>query len=123
MRAYSAMSWTVMQATPLLAASQTVSDPSYAKNSVPATTQIPNRDSPLFRILVLRQIDSFHGADLITKCIKWQSRNSERQWWDPRRTIRQLTLRQWPTVKDQINRGIPASLTLIRTSSTTPPWR
>ncbi len=87
----------------------------YAKNSVPATAQIPNRDSPLFRILVLRQIDSFHGANLITKCIKWQSRNSQRQWWDPRSTIRQLTLRQWPTVKDQINRGIPASLTLIRT--------
>jgi len=92
----------------------------YARNGVPATTQIPNRESPMFRILVLRQIDSFHGTSLLTECIKWQSRNSQNRWWDPRSTIRQLTMRQWPTIKDLINRGIPASLTLIRT--TTSPW-
>ena len=88
----------------------------YAKNPVPATTQIPGADSSVFRTLVFRQFDSFHGASLIKQCLRWQSRNDTRQWWDFRRTIRKLTLIEYYRVKESIDRGFPASLTLIRTT-------
>ena len=92
----------------------------YAKNPIPKTKSIPDGGSPLFRILVVRQMDSFHGTKLLGECVKWQSRSDKGRWFDPRASIRHLTLKQWPKLKDSIERGFPASLTLIRT--TTSPW-
>ena len=92
----------------------------YARNPITAATEVPDRDSPLFRVLVGRQFDSFHGASLLTRCIRWQSRTDTHTWWDPRPTIRALTMREWARVKQSVDQGFPASLTLIRT--TTAPW-
>ena len=92
----------------------------YAKNPIPANRQAPDPESELFRELVLRQFDSFHGARLFTRCVQWQSRTDEKRWWDPRATIRQLTLKQWPAITALVDQGRPASLTLIRTTTT--PW-
>lgn len=92
----------------------------YADEPVAETTEAPVRDSDLFRRLVRRQYDTFYGLRLPLECIQWQSRSENKQWWDPRRTIRQLTLDQWPMVKGQIDAGHPASLTLIRTAAA--PW-
>ena len=89
----------------------------YAKNPVPAATQIPEGDTGLFRILTLRQLDSFRGAVLITKCVRWQTRKDTGRWWDPCRSIRKLTLPVWNTVKTSIDRGFPAPLCLIRTTT------
>jgi hypothetical protein len=90
----------------------------YARNPVPATTVTPGTGSALFRVLVMRQIDSLRGGALITKCLRWQSRNARRRWWDPRPPLHRMTLRsEWPKVRGSINRGYPASVTLVRTKT------
>jgi hypothetical protein len=86
----------------------------YDDDPVPESAESPVVDSELFRHLVDRQLDSFRGAALITQCLRWQSRYERRPWWDPRNTTWRLTRRQWPKVKELIDRGHPASLTLIR---------
>ena len=92
----------------------------YARNPVPASSDIPSRGSPLFRTLALRQFDSFRGAALLAQCLRWQSRADTRRWWDLRQTMHALTLKEWGRVKDLVDRGYPASLCLIRTTAT--PW-
>jgi len=87
----------------------------YADTPTPDLEQVPDRDSDLFHELVDRQIDSFRGVSLITWCLNWQSRSEQRPWWDPRNTTWKLTMGHWPVVKQSIDRGRPASLTLIRT--------
>ena len=89
----------------------------YTRNPVPTITEIPGGGSPLFRILALRQFDSFRGAFLLTKCLRWQTRNEEKPWWDLRPTILALTLREWAKVQQSIDWGAPAPLTLIRTTT------
>ncbi len=89
-------------------------DQFYADTPPPERRSAPDPDSDLFRRLVDRQIDSFRGIALITRCLRWQSKHERRPWWDPRATTWNLTLKQWLLVKQYIDAGSPASLTLIR---------
>lgn len=87
----------------------------YSKNPVPERKQTPDSTAPLFRVLMLRQFDSFHGLNLLAQCLSWQSRSEEKPWWDFRATTRRLTINEWPKVKESVDQGFPASLCLIRT--------
>jgi hypothetical protein len=86
-----------------------------AGEQVPARKKAPDPDSDLFVELVDRQLDSFRGLWLISRCADWQSRAEQHRWWDPRNTTWKMTMRQWPLIKSSIDYGMPASLTLIRT--------
>lgn len=89
----------------------------YAGDAMPAAAEIPESSTDLFSELVDRQIDSFLGVSLITRCLNWQSRSERLRWWDPRNTTWKLTMQHWPSVKASIDHGRPASLTLIRTAT------
>lgn len=84
---------------------------------VPDGSASPDPDGELFQELVHRQLDSFRGLDMISRCLDWQSRAERRRWWDPRDTTWRMTLHHWPILKWHIDAGRPASLTLIRTQT------
>lgn len=87
----------------------------FARNPVPATTTTPGRDSGLFRVLVLRQVDSLGTGRLIAACLRLQSRSDEGRWWDPRPSLRKKNVStSWPAIQRSIDSGLPLSLTLVR---------
>jgi hypothetical protein len=86
----------------------------YARNAVPPQTTRPGAGSVLFKVFVARQVDSLRRWRLINACIDWQARPDQQVWWVPRRSIGAKTTKQWPSIKASIDRGLPASLTLIR---------
>ena len=89
----------------------------YARNPVPAGKSAPGLGSPVFNVLVARQVDSLQRWKMITRCLDWQKRPDEGAWlW--RRGVGYLTQREeWPKLRDSIRRGYPVSLCLIRTKS------
>lgn len=89
----------------------------YDQEPVPALREVPEGDSELFRKLARRQFDSFRRTSLLVQCVRWQSRQDRRQWWDFRQTIRQLTHKEWEKMKGSVDEGFPAPLTLIRTTT------
>lgn len=90
----------------------------YARNPVPVTRVVPGADSGLFRVLVARQLDSFRGWDLVTRCLDWQTRSDEQTWWRIRRSIGHVTQKiEWPKVRQAIDAGYPASLCLLRATT------
>ncbi len=89
----------------------------YDQEPVPELRDVPEGDTELFRKLARRQFDSFRRASLLTQCVRWQSRQDRRRWWDFRETILQLTLKEWVKVKASVDQGFPPSLTLIRTTT------
>lgn len=88
-----------------------------AGEAAPKTKAQPAKESELFRGLVDRQVDSLRTGALIYECARWGSRAETGRWWDPRPTTRQMTARQWPRLKQSIDAGQPASLTLIRATT------
>lgn len=86
----------------------------YARNPVPATKKTPGQGSPIFNVLVARQVDSLRRWRLIARCVDWQKRPDAGSWWW-RRGVGYLTQKQeWPKLRESIRRGYPASLCLIR---------
>lgn len=88
-----------------------------AGEPIPGDNRRPSRTSQLFQELVHRQLDSFDGIHLLSRCVDWQSRADTRRWWDPRDTTWRMTTHHWPLLKQSIDAGVPASLTLIRTKT------
>jgi len=86
----------------------------YARNSVPVSKETPGAGTPIFNVLVTRQVDSLRRWRLITRCVDWQKRPDAGSWlW--RRGVGYLTQKQeWPKLRDSIRNGYPASLCLIR---------
>ena len=90
----------------------------FARNAMPVRSAPPERDSALFRTLVLRQVDSLKRGKLIASCLRMQSRHDTRQWWDPRTSLQRKNVSHaWPTLKKGIDAGLPVSLTLIRATT------
>lgn len=90
----------------------------FARNPVPALSTSPNPESGLFRVLVLRQIDSLGGGRLIASCLRLQSRPDAGRWWDPRQSLyRKNVTKSWPEIRQSIDRGLPLSLTLVRATT------
>lgn len=79
--------------------------------------------NPLFSELVKRQIDSMKRTALIGRCLRWQvlpERTPSWLFWKD--GVHELTgRREWPDLKSSIDRGLPASLTLIRASGVANP--
>jgi hypothetical protein len=90
----------------------------YARNAMPTASTQPERDTALFRTLVLRQVDSLKRGKLIASCLRMQSRHDTRKRWDPRRSLQRKNVSHaWPTLKAGIDAGLPVSLTLIRATT------
>jgi hypothetical protein len=90
----------------------------FAGNAMLAGSASPERDTALFRTLVLRQVDSFKQGKLIAACLRMQSRHDTRQWWDPRPSLQRRNISHaWPNLKTGLDAGLPVSLTLIRATT------
>ncbi len=97
----------------------------FGRGSVPAATAPPGPGDPLFSELVRRQADSMGGQALIGRCLSWQFTPDEVPWWwFWTRGVRNMTVRrEWPILKEMLDQGTPASLTLIRASGAADPSR
>jgi hypothetical protein len=89
----------------------------------PAEPASPRPGSELFSELVVRQVDSMRGQQMIARCLTWQLLPLQAPWWLPWTDgVHEVTgEREWPALKRSLDREIPASLTLIRASGVADP--
>jgi hypothetical protein len=88
-----------------------------------ADTVNPPAGSPLFKYLVRRLFDSFDIPDGVAKYYAWMNTpdHDTRLWFVRRRGVAWRTINEeWPRVKADIDRGLPAPLGLVTVQSADP---
>jgi hypothetical protein len=93
--------------------------------ATPASHSPPAPDEPLFSELVARQADSMKGRALLEQCLRLQVTPDLRPWWwFWAEGVAQRTLnKEWPTLRNSLDQGVPTALTLIRASQLETPAR
>jgi hypothetical protein len=84
-----------------------------AGRSPPPVTEPPARESALYRYLVRRLFDSFNLPHGPLKYYHWMNRPDEALW-------RLTALREWPRVRDRLDRGQLTPLGLVKQRSPNP---
>ena len=76
---------------------------------IPRGITPPRRGSPLFRELLWRQINSFHGLKVPAKVLRWQR-------WSDLRLISHTVWNELPRITNALAAGHPVVLCLIRSA-------
>ena len=84
------------------------------KTKIPKDKTTPKSGSPLFNMLLKRQIKSTPPS-LIAKMYDWQSAPDIGDWWR-KSGIGQRTKKEWPKLKTELDDDLPTILVLIRSS-------
>lgn len=89
----------------------------------PESNSIPGAPGQLFSELVVRQVDSMRGQQMLARCLTWQLLPDRSPWWMFWRdgVLEETGKRQWPNLKAFLDNGTPVSLTLIRVAGVANP--
>jgi hypothetical protein len=92
----------------------------FRQEPIPEQTNPPNRGDALFSELVKRLVDSIDSIG-VNRIIDYQTRSDEEHWYELRDSLGYLSQsRQWPSIRDKIDAGIPTTLCLIRAGRANP---
>jgi hypothetical protein len=79
---------------------------------IPNDKSTPKSGTPLFKKLLHRQIQST-PPELITRMYDWQSAPNVGDWWR-KPSIGQKTKKEWPKLKNELDKGNPTIIVLVR---------